>query len=354
MLQARVIKRSLSAALLFGLCALPPAAGAAPDGAALFARNCSACHGATGRGGVGVPLALPSFLTSVSDDYLFKTIRHGRPGRVMPAFASLSTAQVRAIVRHIRGWMPAGSHIDIPNTPVTGDPGHGKALYRNNCATCHGAHGGGGHGTGVTFSRPRDLPIIPPALNNPGFLASASDPMIKATLMHGREGTPMVAFLKHGLTEKDIDDVVAYVRSFQKAPIHWKPANDDDPVLEADSPYTLDETVEAVKRAAVGRNFRLIRIQRLEDGFFAKAAQNPRQVIVYFCNFNFINKALALDPRVGLFMPCRVTVVQDAKGVHVMSINPKYLSRLYNNAELDESCSRMYDIYEGILEEATL
>jgi cytochrome c oxidase cbb3-type subunit 3 len=354
MLLSRALKPSLGAALFLALCSLTATAAAAPDGAALFARNCSACHGAAGRGGVGVPLALPSFLTSVPDDYLFKTIRHGRPGRVMPSFASLSDAQVNAIVRHIRGWMPAGSHVDIPATPVKGDPAHGKALYRANCATCHGEHGGGGHGTGVTFSRPRDLPIIPPALNNPGFLASASDQMIKATLMHGREGTPMVSFLKRGLTEKDIDDVVAYVRSFQKNPIHWKPANNDNPVLEADSPYTLEETVEAVKRAAVGRNFRLIRIQRLEDGFFPKKAQNQRQVIVYFCNFSFINKALALDPRVGLFMPCRVTVVQDADGVHVMSINPKYLSRLYNNAELDDSCSRMYDVYEGILEEATL
>ena len=45
------------------------------------------------------------------------------------------------------------------------------------------AGSGGGKGTGVTFSRKRDLPVIAPALNNVGFLASASDNMIKDTIM---------------------------------------------------------------------------------------------------------------------------------------------------------------------------
>ena len=55
-----------------------------------------------GKGGVGVPLALTAFQSTVSDRYLQSTIRTGRPGRVMPAFSSLSDDEVLAIVRHIR------------------------------------------------------------------------------------------------------------------------------------------------------------------------------------------------------------------------------------------------------------
>ncbi|MEW6648294.1 MAG: c-type cytochrome [Pseudomonadota bacterium] len=338
--------------LLLALLALPLAA--APHGAELYAQNCAVCHGADGRGGVGVPLALPSFLPSVSDDYLIATIRHGRPGRVMPAFSQLSDAEVRAIVAHLRSWMPAGSTVvKLATGPVKGDAARGKTLFAERCAACHGPRGEGGHGTGVTFSRPRDLPIIAPALNNPGFLASASDQMIKTTLMNGRDGTPMVSFLKQGLQERDIDDIVSYVRSFAKGP-GWKPGNDDTPMLEMDSPYTFSETVEAVKRAAVGKNFRIIREQSLENGLFAETEQTREAHIVYFCNFNFINQALALDPRVGLFMPCRITVVEREGQVKMMSINPKYLSRLFNNAELDKPCEEMYQVYMGIMEEASL
>jgi cytochrome c oxidase cbb3-type subunit 3 len=46
---------------------------AMPNGAMLYARNCAACHGSTGTGGIGVPLALPSFQASISDDYLRPT-----------------------------------------------------------------------------------------------------------------------------------------------------------------------------------------------------------------------------------------------------------------------------------------
>jgi len=337
---------------------LSTALSAAPDGARLYERHCSACHGLNGEGGVGIPLALPSFQAAVGDDFLFTTIRHGRPGRVMPSFKSLSDAQVEAIVAHIRTLAPQEKQAEqrkVELKPAYGNPARGKRLFAKNCAQCHGENGGGGHGTGVTFSRPRDLPIMAPALNNEGFLAAASNAMIKRTLMEGREGTPMISFLKAGLSEQDIDDIVSYVRSFEKSPIVWKHDEDATPIMTMESSYDVETTVENIKRAAVGKNFRIIRIQNLENGLFPEKKQNKKQVIVYFCNFNFINEALSIDPRVGLYMPCRITVVEKEDGtVELMSINPRFLSRMYNNNELKESCNKMYNVYESIMEEATL
>ncbi len=328
---------------------------AAPDGARLYTLHCAACHGSEGHGGVGVPLALPAFLATVSDDFLFKTIRNGRPGRVMPTFSDLSDAQVHAIVAHLRSWGTASqAAVSHGDEKVKGDAVHGKKLFAQHCAACHGANGEGGHGTGVTFSRPRELPVMPPALNNRGFLLAASDNMIKQTLMKGREGTPMVSFLSRGLKERDINDIVAFVRSFENAPIVWKPKDDETPVLEMVSPYSVEETVENLKRAIVGKNFVVIRIQTLDNGFVPEEKEDHRQVIVYFCNFGFINQALSLDPRIGLFMPCRITVVEQKGVVKVMSINPKYQSRLFNNEELDRPCDEITEIYKGILEEATI
>ncbi len=329
-------------------------ASATPNGAHLYERHCSACHGVTGQGGVGVPLALPSFLAGADDDFLFKTIRNGRPGRVMPAFVGLSDAEVQAIVQHVRNWSTESQPTLAATAPVKGNPQRGKALYSQHCASCHGANGEGGHGTGVTFSRPRDLPIVPPSLSNPGFLKAASDQMIKEALAKGREGTPMPSFRELGLSEADLDDMVSFIRSLEQTTTAWEPADDQEPYLEAESDYDLETTVENIKRAVVGKNFRLIRIQKLEEGLFPDEEADPNQVIIYFCNFSFVNEALALDPRVGLFMPCRITVVEHEGAVKLMTINPKYLSRLFNNAELDEACERMYDIYAGILEEATL
>ena len=140
------------------------------SGEELYSTHCAACHGPNGNGGVGVPLALPDFQYGVTNDYLEKTIRLGRPGRIMPAFTQLSDSQVKAIIKYIRKWAP-GKPFKYSNKKINGNIKHGKKLFANNCAACHGAKGEGGKGTGVTFSRPRDLPVIAPALNNPGFLA---------------------------------------------------------------------------------------------------------------------------------------------------------------------------------------
>ena len=61
-----------------------------------------------------------------------------------------------------------------------------------------------------------------------------------------------------------------------------------------------------------------------------------------------------VDPRVGMFLPCRITIVEQNGKVMVMSVNPKVLSKLFNNSELNRLCERMSQSYIAIMEEATL
>ncbi len=327
---------------------------AAHDGARLYRQHCAACHGSEGTGGVGVPIAQPDLLATVDDRYLIGTIRQGRPGRVMPAFRQLSDAEVNAIVAHMRSWskVPAPT---FPATRIAGDKLRGAKLYAERCAACHGDHGQGSHGTGVTFSRPRDLPILAPALNNPGFLAAVSDAVIKATLVRGREGTPMTSFLKQGLNERDIDDVIAFVRSFETQPAaSAKVINTESPIIARDSNYSLAQTVENVKTAFSAANMRIVRTGPIEAGLVEKGKEDPKQYIVDACDFKFLNRALAVDPRVGLFLPCRVVISEHAGKVRVQTINPKRLSAIFNNSELNEMCEQMYQIYSDLLDLATL
>jgi len=325
----------------------------AVDGAALYVQYCNACHGERSGGGIGVPLTSPQNL--IPDDYVRKTIRNGRPGRVMPAFAALTDEDVDAIVKHVQS-LHGGKPPSYANTPVKGNLKHGKDLFAQHCAACHGDNGQGGEGTGVTLSRPRNLPIMAPALHNPGFLASANDQFIKTMLMQGIQGTPMISFLKAGLKEKDIDDIVAFIRHFEKEPISRTAiiADKVDPIISADSPYDLQTTIDNVKQAVGLNNFVFIREQTLDDGLVASGKNDPHQHIIYFCNFNLLSEALRTDPRVGLFLPCRITVVEQNGKVRMMAANPKRLSRLFNNSELNRMCDQMTKMYRTIMDDATL
>jgi cytochrome c oxidase cbb3-type subunit 3 len=343
--------KNLFAILLILL--LPVSGHSAPQGEKLYSQNCAACHGENGKGGVGVPLALASFLDNVSDHYLFTTIRQGRPGRIMPSFQEMSDAQVDAIVSYIRGWSKNKAPV-YPTDSISGNPANGKKLYAQHCAGCHGADASGGSGTGVTFSRPRDLPIIAPSLANPGFLASASDAMIKHTLQNGRQGTPMNSFASQGMSEQQMDDIVAYIRSLQGLSSAHKKAEKLPAYFKYESSEPIEATLESLKAAAVGANFRIIREQHFEQGYVEKGKEDSKKIILYFCNFNMLNKALAIDPRVGLFLPCRVTLIEQDGKVSMITVNPSAMSKKFNNAELSKICEQMSAMYRDILEEAAL
>jgi cytochrome c oxidase cbb3-type subunit 3 len=338
-----------------GLLAIwPLALSAAPDGEALFAEHCAVCHQTEGHGGIGLPLD-QGRLTLMSDDYLVKTIRSGRPGRIMPAFVEPSDAQVAAIVSYLRSHYDAKA-AQYDTAPLGGDAARGKALYAENCASCHGADGRGeGRGTGVTMSREREFAIMPPALNNPGFQNAAPDAMIATIIKQGRPSGIMPAF-RSVLSDAEVADVVAYVRQLGADAAASGPSGERlELTITVDSPYDFKTTVQNVRQALSGSNFRTFPERFLEQGLTDEFSHDHKQVSLRFCNFNQLFDLLNVEPRLGVVLPCRVTVIEHEDGkVQLIAANMRTISRWFNNAELEEVANQMAAAVQSVLEEATL
>ncbi len=327
---------------------------AGPDGEQLYARHCAACHGNFGQGGIGLPLALSKLIRSLPDSYLETTIRRGRPGRVMPAFEDLGDAQVQAIVAHLRGWTGGDSPV-LPDAPVTGDAARGSALYAEHCSACHGEDLQGGIGTGRTFSRERNHRVMAPALANPGFLAAASDQFIKRVILHGRQGTAMLSFRERGLSEDDAEDITVFIRGFQRdEPADAAP--DSQPgSLVAVSPHGFEETVKTLQAAIKGMNFRTFSPRYFEQGLVDELDVNDRQVTIRFCNFARLYEGLKADPRLGMVLPCRITVLEQADGsVLLVAMNLHRVLPLFNNDRLEALFQAMQEAQQEIFDEVTM
>lgn len=330
-------------------------ATAAPDGQALYRTHCAACHQFDGDGGIGLPLARDK-LADVSDDYLRKSIRLGRPGRVMPAYQRLSDAQVDAIVRFLRERSGTAGLVFGDET-VAGDVVNGRRVYEAHCQKCHGEDGEGeGEGTGVTLSRDRRFLVMPASISNSGFLASAPDALIHHSVLVGRKSSGMPAFGRGKLTRDEINDVVAYVRSFEQRETAPPTLNAGErPTYLFESPYDFETTLDNVKQALSGANFRIFPDRFLEQGLIDEFTVNQRQVGVRFCNFSMLYGMLKIEPRLGVVLPCRITVMERADGSVMLAVpNLSVVSRWFNNDELVDLWDRLQESFVEIVEEATL
>jgi mono/diheme cytochrome c family protein/rhodanese-related sulfurtransferase len=186
--------------------ALTPAQIAGLDGKALYLALCKQCHGADARGYAAdhaPSLVNPTFLESASDEFLSNSIAFGRPGTSMAAYGRgaggpLGDREIAALV----GWLRAQGPAAKPLPAIAGgDPKQGEPIYVASCQKCHGTPTVRGDAVHLANAR---------------FLATATDSFVRWAIVHGRPGTPMEAWQPR-LTDKQVDDLVAYVRTLGSA-----------------------------------------------------------------------------------------------------------------------------------------
>ena len=178
----------------------PSTIPSALEGAALYAQNCTRCHGVSGGGdGEMVPqiqFPVPAFNTpnlarTTSPARWFSIITNGNLDRVMPPWnGSLTESQRWSLVAYLYSLSAE------PNLES------GKAVYEANCANCHGSSGQG------------DGPDADGALSSfddQAFMAAKSNDDFFAALTDGINGEHQFA---EALDEDERWAAVDYVRAF--------------------------------------------------------------------------------------------------------------------------------------------
>ncbi|WP_114965413.1 cytochrome-c oxidase, cbb3-type subunit III [Alkalilacustris brevis] len=172
-------------------------------GGAVFAAQCSQCHG---TGGAGVQAA--GYPNLLDDDWLWGgtledihlTVAHGIRNETdpqarfsqMPAFGRdglLDVDEVDAVVEYVLS-LSGQSHDEALAEP-------GGEIFQMQCAACHGADGAGDHALGA------------PALNNQVWLYGGDRASIRESIWYSRAGV-MPAF-DGRLREAEIRAVSVYV-----------------------------------------------------------------------------------------------------------------------------------------------
>lgn len=141
-------------------------------GNAAFKDNCATCHGTGGAGAKGYPnLNDDDWLWGGTLDAIYTTIKYGVRSHHddtkisdMPVFSEiLSAEEIKDVSSYVLSLSKGGKY-----------PARGKAVFKEQCASCHGASGKGDHEYGAPnladalwFYSDGDLPSIIAQVSNP-------------------------------------------------------------------------------------------------------------------------------------------------------------------------------------------
>ncbi|MFO7543452.1 MAG: DUF302 domain-containing protein [Thiobacillus sp.] len=117
---------------------------------------------------------------------------------------------------------------------------------------------------------------------------------------------------------------------------------------------TIDQATERITQAISSNNHTFVRQQQIDNRLVPAEWEAKSVRIVYFCNFDTMSRALALDTRASEFLPCRITLIETEKGVELMAVNPAWVSLRLGNYRLHEYCLKLKVDYQAIMNEAAL
>jgi cytochrome c oxidase cbb3-type subunit 3 len=217
----------------------------------IYKRNCAGCHGADGKNGPAPPLNDSLFRALVPEGELERVVSAGRQRTPMPGFAradggTLTPAQIQVLVHGIKGISKDShegkAHVDggagqaddgeiaaaweAPKPSPKNAPAYllskhasthtsgeyeqiRKTVFARACAGCHGEQGKGDSGGG--------------AINDPSFLALASDQGLRRLVITGRPDLGMPDYVGtdgrdpdfRPLTSGEVDDLVDLLASWR-------------------------------------------------------------------------------------------------------------------------------------------
>jgi cytochrome c oxidase cbb3-type subunit 3 len=135
------------------------------------------------------------------------------------------------------------------------------------------------------------------------------------------------------------------------------------PVLAEDEPAllnmsikgkTMEQAADSVINAINSNNYSFVRQQAIDSRLVPGDWEAKSVRIIYFCNFDTMNRALALDTRAAEFLPCRITLIETGDGVELMAVNPAWVSLRMGNYRLHEYCVKLKADYQTIMNEAAI
>jgi len=118
------------------------------------------------------------------------------------------------------------------------------------------------------------------------------------------------------------------------------------------SKYDLKTTVSKIQASIKGANYRTYKPKKLLESLIFKK-DISKQVVIRFCNFDKMQQFIKVEKRLGVLLPCRITVVEGIRGeVSVVIENYKRTVLKFNNPQISKEAENLIEELFEIIKES--
>lgn len=114
----------------------------------------------------------------------------------------------------------------------------------------------------------------------------------------------------------------------------------------------FDDAVRAVEETTANKGFRVLHVHDVAATLREKGFEHEPLKIVEICNARYASRVLAEDVEVSAFLPCKVTVYQQAGATYLSALLPTLMGAFFPSPTIGEVARDVEAVVRTIVDEA--
>ena len=115
---------------------------------------------------------------------------------------------------------------------------------------------------------------------------------------------------------------------------------------------SFDDAVQSVEEEVAKAGMRVLHVHDVQKTLVEKGFERAPFKIIEFCNAAYASEVLSADIRIGIFLPCRITVYVEKEETHISGMRPLMLSQFFPKAGIESTLEKIDQKVQEILSAA--
>lgn len=114
---------------------------------------------------------------------------------------------------------------------------------------------------------------------------------------------------------------------------------------------SFEQSVQDLVKSIENNNFKVLHVHDVQATLASKDIHHNAYKIIEFCRAPAAKKVLDINPKIGLFLPCKAIVFSQEEKVSISILSPQILAHFFHDSCINDSAKNIDTDIQKILTE---